>query len=65
MKKILSLLALCLLLAQAAVAQKKMSCCVNPASDEATTRFAMLANDKSFAAKHENPLPFTLQNKAG
>ncbi|WP_299703721.1 dienelactone hydrolase family protein [uncultured Pontibacter sp.] len=65
MKKLTLLMALCLFLVQAATAQEKMSCCVKPASNEATTQFAMLANDKSFVEKHENPLPFTLQNQAG
>ena len=65
MKKLYLLIGLCLLLAQAAAAQKKMACCVKPAPEEATTQFAMLANNKSFAAMHESPLPFTLQNKAG
>ncbi|WP_018477301.1 dienelactone hydrolase family protein [Pontibacter roseus] len=66
MKKITVLMGLlCLFMMQRAVAQEKMPCCVKPASAEATTQFAMLANDKSFAEKHENPLPFTLQNKAG
>jgi carboxymethylenebutenolidase len=65
MKKLNLLMALCLLVMQSAFAQEKMSCCVKPASDEATTQFALLANDKSFVEKHENPLPFTLQNKAG
>lgn len=58
-------MALCLFLAQTATAQEKMSCCVKPASNEATTQFALLANDKSFVEKHENPLPFKLQNQAG
>ncbi|MHC2993220.1 dienelactone hydrolase [Pontibacter sp. HJ8] len=65
MKKLSLLMALCLLLFQAALAQEKMSCCVKPTSVEPTTQFAMLASNKSFAEKHENPLPFTLQNKAG
>ncbi|MBD1397855.1 dienelactone hydrolase family protein [Pontibacter sp. JH31] len=65
MKKLAFLLALCLFIFQAATAQEKMSCCVKPASNEATTQFAMLANDKSFVEKHENPLPFTLQKQAG
>lgn len=65
MKKITLLLVLCLLVMQTAFAQEKMACCVKPASNEATTQFALLANDKSFVEKHENPLPFTLQSKAG
>lgn len=65
MKTISLLMALCLFLFQAALAQEKKSCCVKPTSDEPTTQFALLASDKSFAEKHENPLPFTLQNKAG
>ncbi len=47
-----------------AFAQKKMSCCVKPAS-EATAQFAMLGSDKNFQLKHENPLPFILQNQKG
>ncbi|MFD2245784.1 dienelactone hydrolase family protein [Pontibacter ruber] len=67
MKKAALLLVLCLLSLQWATAQEKMSCCVKPAADasDAPAQFAMLANDKSFRDKHENPLPFTLQNKAG
>lgn len=47
-----------------AFAQEKMSCCMKPAS-EATAQFAMLGSDKNFQMKHENPLPFTLQNPIG
>lgn len=65
MKKLPLLMVLCLLVLQTALAQEKMSCCVKPASNEATTQFALLANDKSFVEKHENPLPFTLQKPAG
>ena len=68
MKKVLFALALTLLTLTWARAQHGMSCCTKPASPdatEATTRFAMLGNDPAFREKHENPLPFTLQDKTG
>ncbi|MBC5993415.1 dienelactone hydrolase family protein [Pontibacter cellulosilyticus] len=70
MKSLIYTVALCLLIVVAAKAQTKTSCCVKPAADaaettEATIKFAMLGNDESFREKHENPLPFTLENKKG
>ncbi len=63
MKRSCILLALCLLTCQWAFAQDNHSCCAKPA--EATAQFAMLGNDPNFRMKHDNPLPFKLQNKAG
>jgi carboxymethylenebutenolidase len=40
---------------------QKQSCCEIPA----TGLFANLANDMAFVAKHENPIPFVFQSKAG
>ncbi|MEJ8758233.1 dienelactone hydrolase family protein [Pontibacter sp. H259] len=64
MKKVIAFLAVVLLALPVAFAQQKTSCCVKPTA-EATTQFAMLGSDKSFQAKHDNPLPFTLQNQQG
>lgn len=70
MKRILFSLALCLLIVMAAKSQSKMACCAKPAKDatektEATAKFASLSEDASFRAKHENPLPFRLQEQTG
>ena len=64
MKKVVSVLVINLLALTIAFAQEKMSCYTKP-SAEATTHFAMSGSDKSFQAKHDNPLPFTLQNQKG
>jgi carboxymethylenebutenolidase len=64
MKKVITCLVAGWLALPIAFAQEKMSCCTKPAA-EPTTQFAMLGSDKSFQAKHENPLPFTLQNQKG
>ncbi|MBC5773800.1 dienelactone hydrolase family protein [Pontibacter sp. KCTC 32443] len=45
-------------------AQEKMNCCTKPTAD-VTTQFAMLTGNKNFQMKHENPLPFTLENQKG
>ncbi len=57
------LLVLCLLTWQWANAQATMACCTKPT--EATAQFAMLASDAAFRGKHDNPLPFKLQNMTG
>lgn len=64
MKKIIISFAAVLLSLPMVFAQEKMSCCTKPTA-EATTQFAMLTSDKNFQMKHENPLPFTLQNQKG
>ncbi|WP_162427498.1 dienelactone hydrolase family protein [Pontibacter pudoricolor] len=64
MEKLFFVFIVLLLSTPVAFAQQKMSCCTKPAAD-ATTQFAMLGSDKSFQAKHDNPLPFTLQNQKG
>ncbi|ARS34157.1 dienelactone hydrolase family protein [Pontibacter actiniarum] len=70
MKRTLYILALCLLTFVSARAQGKMTCCAKPkpaekGQAEATEKFAMLGNDAAFVQKHENPLPFALQNGKG
>ncbi|WP_439879972.1 dienelactone hydrolase family protein [Pontibacter sp. MBLB2868] len=47
-----------------------MACCSKPATDatektEANAKFASLSNDPAFREKHENPLPFNLQEQTG
>jgi len=64
MKKVVSVLAIVLISLSMAFGQQKMSCCTKPTT-EATTQFAMLGSNKDFQMKHDNPLPFTLQNQAG
>lgn len=64
MKKVIISFAAVLLSSSMVFAQEKTSCCTKPAA-EATTQFAMLGSDKSFQMKHENPIPFTLQNQKG
>lgn len=64
MKKVVPVFAIALLTMPLAFAQEKMSCCTKPSAD-ATTQFAVLGSDKNFQAKHDNPLPFTLQNQKG
>ncbi|MFD2514354.1 dienelactone hydrolase family protein [Pontibacter locisalis] len=70
MKTLLFSLALCLLTVMSSSAQNKMSCCSKPAKDavestEATAKFASLSSDAAFREKHENPLPFSLQDQTG
>lgn len=69
MRKFTLMLALCLLTFTWVSAQTKMACCVKPKAaaetPTATAQFAMLSNDAAFRETHENPLPFTLQDKAG
>ena len=64
MKKTVFTLLVFLLTLSLAFAQNKMSCCTKPTA-EATAQFAMLGNDEGFRMKHENPLPFKLQNPLG
>jgi carboxymethylenebutenolidase len=64
MKKPVLTLILFLMALSTVFAQGKVSCCTKPVP-EATEQFAMLGSDESFRMKHENPLPFKLQNPKG
>ncbi|UOG76676.1 dienelactone hydrolase family protein [Hymenobacter tibetensis] len=59
MKKIWTLCTILLSTITMASAQSTMSCCVKPASQNATEAFAMLATNEDFSGGHDAPLPYT------
>jgi carboxymethylenebutenolidase len=50
-----------MMFANIATINAQKSCCMKASTDA----FAMMGNDKSFTASHEDPLPFTLTEAAG